>query len=84
LHHRNRREQDNNRIVAFPVMLQDRVGHGTGSRALLQLKAFIPTSHLLATIDKERRECQYKNLSSAIRLYVLDYYQQQVERGAVP
>jgi predicted DNA-binding ribbon-helix-helix protein len=44
----------------------------------------IPTSHLIATIDKGRRECQYKNLSSAIRLFVLDYYRQQNRSGRGP
>ena len=41
----------------------------------------IPVNQLVATIDKDRRECQYKNLSSAIRLFVLEYYRQQNERG---
>jgi predicted DNA-binding ribbon-helix-helix protein len=31
----------------------------------------IPARHLIATIDSER---QHPNLSSAIRLFVLDYY----------
>jgi predicted DNA-binding ribbon-helix-helix protein len=29
---------------------------------------------LIATIDHERHECPHTNLSSAIRLFVLDYY----------
>jgi predicted DNA-binding ribbon-helix-helix protein len=41
-------------------------------------------SRLIATIDKDRRECQCKNLSSAIRLFVLDHYRQQNERGPGP
>jgi predicted DNA-binding ribbon-helix-helix protein len=39
---------------------------------------------LIATIDHERHERQHTNLSSAIRLFVLDYYRQQNGRGAVP
>jgi predicted DNA-binding ribbon-helix-helix protein len=34
----------------------------------------IPANQLIAIIDNERRECQYPNLSSAIRLFVLEYY----------
>jgi predicted DNA-binding ribbon-helix-helix protein len=44
----------------------------------------IPVNQLVATIDEDRRECQYKNLSSAIRLFVLNYYRQENERGPVP
>jgi predicted DNA-binding ribbon-helix-helix protein len=44
----------------------------------------IPVNQLVATIDKDRRECQYKNLSSAIRLFVLNYYRQENKRGPVP
>jgi predicted DNA-binding ribbon-helix-helix protein len=40
--------------------------------------------HLIATIDHERHERRHINLSSANRLFVLDYYRHQVERGAVP
>jgi predicted DNA-binding ribbon-helix-helix protein len=40
-----------------------------------------PVSHLLATIDSERRKHHQANLSSTIRLFVLDYYRQQNERG---
>ena len=36
---------------------------------------------LIATIDSER---QHSNLSSAIRLFVLDYYRQQNGRGTLP
>jgi predicted DNA-binding ribbon-helix-helix protein len=39
----------------------------------------IPASHLIATIDSERRERQQTNLSSAIRLFVLDYYRSRVQ-----
>jgi predicted DNA-binding ribbon-helix-helix protein len=35
-------------------------------------------SQLIATIDSERRERQYLNLSSAIRLFVLDYYRSRI------
>jgi predicted DNA-binding ribbon-helix-helix protein len=38
----------------------------------------IPVSHLIATIDRERRERQHTNLSSVIRLFVLDYYRSKV------
>jgi predicted DNA-binding ribbon-helix-helix protein len=31
-------------------------------------------SRLIATIDNERRERQHTNLSSAIHLFILDYY----------
>jgi predicted DNA-binding ribbon-helix-helix protein len=41
-----------------------------------------PVNQLVAAIDKDRRKGQYKNLSSAIRLFVLDYYWQN-GRGAV-
>jgi predicted DNA-binding ribbon-helix-helix protein len=44
----------------------------------------IPVNQLVATIDKERRERLCLNLSSAIRLFVLDYYRQQNERGPLP
>ena len=44
----------------------------------------IPVNQLIATIDKERRERQCLNLSSAIRLFVLDHYRQRNGRGAVP
>jgi predicted DNA-binding ribbon-helix-helix protein len=43
-----------------------------------------PVSQLIAAIDSQRRERQHTNLSSAIRLFVLDYYRQQNGRGAVP
>jgi predicted DNA-binding ribbon-helix-helix protein len=33
-----------------------------------------PVSHLVATIDSERRKGHHTNLSSTIRLFVLDYY----------
>jgi predicted DNA-binding ribbon-helix-helix protein len=33
---------------------------------------------LIATIDHERRERQHINLSSAIRLFVLDYYRSRM------
>jgi predicted DNA-binding ribbon-helix-helix protein len=35
-------------------------------------------SQLIAAIDSERRERQYLNLSSAIRLFVLDYYRSRM------
>jgi predicted DNA-binding ribbon-helix-helix protein len=54
-----------------------------GSKASLMFKG-VPVNQLVATIDNGRRERQYKNLSSAIRLFVLDYYRQQNERRAVP
>jgi predicted DNA-binding ribbon-helix-helix protein len=43
---------------------------------------------LFAAIDSERRERQHTNLSSAIRLFVLDYYRndsvvQKVSPGAM-
>ena len=41
-------------------------------------------SRLIATIDSQRREWQHTNLSSAIRLFVLDYYRKQNGRGVVP
>ena len=44
----------------------------------------ITRGQLIATIDNERYKRQCLNLSSAIRLFVLDYYQQQNGRGAVP
>ena len=37
-------------------------------------------SHLVASIDADR---QHANLSSAIRLYVLGFYRDQHQRGAV-
>jgi predicted DNA-binding ribbon-helix-helix protein len=36
--------------------------------------------HLISTIDSERRERQHPNLSSAIRLFVLDYYRSRCSR----
>ena len=41
-------------------------------------------SQLVATVDKDRRKAHNANLSSAIRLFVLNYYRQQNERGRVP
>jgi predicted DNA-binding ribbon-helix-helix protein len=41
-------------------------------------------SQLIATIESERHERHHTNLSSAIRLFVLDYYRKQNERGPVP
>jgi predicted DNA-binding ribbon-helix-helix protein len=38
-----------------------------------------PVSHLIAAIDSERRERQHLNLSSAIRLFVLDYYRSRMQ-----
>ena len=35
-------------------------------------------SQLIAAIDSERRERQYPNLSSAIRLFVLNYYSRRL------
>jgi predicted DNA-binding ribbon-helix-helix protein len=35
---------------------------------------------LIATINSERRERQHTNLSSAIRLFVLDYYRNDCAR----
>jgi predicted DNA-binding ribbon-helix-helix protein len=34
---------------------------------------------LIATIDNERRERPHTNLSSAIRLFVLDYYRRRMQ-----
>jgi predicted DNA-binding ribbon-helix-helix protein len=44
----------------------------------------ITRAQLIATIDSQRHDRQQANLSSAIRLFVLDYYRQQNERGVVP
>ena len=44
----------------------------------------VRTSQLIAAIDSERRERQHINLSSAVRMFVLDYYRQQNGRVAVP
>ena len=44
----------------------------------------VRVGQLIAAIDSERRERQYPNLSSVIRLFVLNYYRQQNGRGAVP
>jgi predicted DNA-binding ribbon-helix-helix protein len=41
----------------------------------------IPLSDLVSTIDNER---QHGNLSSAIRLFVLDHYRAQAGTGDVP
>jgi len=35
-------------------------------------------SHLVATIDSERRKHHHANLSSAIRLFVLNYYRSKM------
>jgi predicted DNA-binding ribbon-helix-helix protein len=50
-----------------------------GIRILAALKEIAaaqstPVNHLVETIDRERRKRQHANLSSAIRLFVLDYY----------
>jgi predicted DNA-binding ribbon-helix-helix protein len=44
----------------------------------------VPVGQLIAAIDSERRKAHHPNLSSAIRLFVLEYYRQQNERGPVP
>jgi predicted DNA-binding ribbon-helix-helix protein len=41
-------------------------------------------SQLITAIDSERHKRHHPNLSSAIRLFVLEYYRQQNERGPVP
>jgi predicted DNA-binding ribbon-helix-helix protein len=38
-----------------------------------------PLGQLVATIDKQRRSGGHANLSSAIRLFVLDYYRSRVQ-----
>jgi predicted DNA-binding ribbon-helix-helix protein len=37
-----------------------------------------PVGQLIAAIDRERRERQHNNLSSVIRLFVLEYYRSRV------
>jgi predicted DNA-binding ribbon-helix-helix protein len=44
----------------------------------------ITRAQLIAAIDSERHEREQTNLSSAIRLFVLEYYRQQNGRGVVP
>jgi predicted DNA-binding ribbon-helix-helix protein len=39
----------------------------------------IPISHLIATMDRERRKGHHSNLSSAIRLFVLNYYRSKMQ-----
>jgi predicted DNA-binding ribbon-helix-helix protein len=39
----------------------------------------IPVNQLFATIDSERRKGHHTNLSSAIRLFVLDYYRSRMQ-----
>jgi predicted DNA-binding ribbon-helix-helix protein len=39
----------------------------------------IPVSHLIATIDNERRKDHHSNLSAAIRLFVLEYYRSRMQ-----
>ena len=58
---------------AFWVALKE-IAAAQGTRA----------SQLVATVDKDRRKAHNANLSSAIRLFVLNYYRQQNERGRVP
>jgi predicted DNA-binding ribbon-helix-helix protein len=41
-------------------------------------------SHLIATIESERHERHHTNLSSAIRLFVLDYYRSRMRHRTVP
>jgi predicted DNA-binding ribbon-helix-helix protein len=36
-------------------------------------------SRLIATLDSERRERPHTNLSSAIRLFVLDHYRSRMQ-----
>jgi predicted DNA-binding ribbon-helix-helix protein len=43
----------------------------------------VAVGQLIAAIDSERRKAHHLNLSSAIRLFVLEYYRQQ-KRGSVP
>jgi predicted DNA-binding ribbon-helix-helix protein len=63
------------------VHLEDAFWEGLKSIADTQ---GIPVSQLITTIDSERRKAHHANLSSAIRLFVLNYYRQQNERGRVP
>ena len=37
-------------------------------------------SQLIAAIDSERRERQHNNLSSVLRLFVLEYYRSKMQR----
>ena len=37
-----------------------------------------PVNHLVETIDRERRKRHHANLSSAVRLFVLDYYRSRM------
>jgi predicted DNA-binding ribbon-helix-helix protein len=39
----------------------------------------VPVDQLIAAIDSERHERQYPNLSSAIRLFILNYYRSRVQ-----
>ena len=39
-----------------------------------------PVGQLIAAIDSERRERQHNNLSSVIRLFVLEYHRSRVRR----
>jgi predicted DNA-binding ribbon-helix-helix protein len=51
--------------------------------ALKQIAAAqgITRTQLIATIDSQRHDRQQANFSSAIRLFVLEYYRQQNGRG---
>ena len=40
----------------------------------------VRTSQLIAAIDSERRERQHNNLSSVLRLFVLEYYRSKMQR----
>ena len=40
-----------------------------------------PLGQLLTTIDRERRNGHHSNLSSAIRLFVLEYYRRRSPAG---
>ena len=68
------------------ILLGGRRGHKTSVAledafwvALKDIAAAQGTSvrHLIATIDNERRKGHQSNLSSAIRLFVLDYYRRR-------
>ena len=73
----------NTRIDGLQTSVSVEAAFWDGLKSIADVQG-IPVNQLVATIDKDRRECQYKNLSSAIRLFVLDYYRQQNGRGPVP
>ena len=61
------------RVGANNTSIAMEAGFWDGLKSIADAQG-IPVNQLIASIDTDRREGQYTNLSPAIRLFVLDYY----------